>query len=127
GRQRPDGRLHPGGRVADKVMGPGLTRRPSSPRIPDYSPTRLCVNSIALKEPGALMNLARFCERCKRLTTDGNLWCQDRDCPAEQGYPVFAYGDTLGDLKIIKLVTVCRTGALYEYLRGQQTVWLKVD
>lgn len=72
------------------------------------------------------MNLARFCERCKRLTMDGNLWCQDRDCPAEQGYPVFAYGDTLGDLKITRLITVWRTAALYESLRGKQTVWVKV-
>lgn len=72
------------------------------------------------------MNLARFCERCKRLTMDGNLWCQDKDCPAEQGYPVFAYGDHLGDLKITKLVTVWRTAALYEALRGKQSVWLKV-
>ncbi len=72
------------------------------------------------------MNVARFCERCKRLTMDGNLWCQDRDCPAEQGYPVFAYGDYLGDLKVTKLITVWRTAALYESLRGKQTVWLKV-
>ncbi|HSB90806.1 MAG TPA: protein kinase [Anaerolineales bacterium] len=72
------------------------------------------------------MSLARFCDRCKRLTMDGNLWCQDKDCPAEQGFPVFAYGDTLSDLKVTKLITVWRTGALYEALRGKQTVWLKV-
>ncbi len=69
------------------------------------------------------MNIARYCERCKRLTMDGNLWCQDRDCPAEQGYPVFAYGDYLGDLKITKLVTVWRTGALYES-RARQAIRL---
>jgi hypothetical protein len=72
------------------------------------------------------MNVARFCERCKRLTMDGNLWCQDKDCPAEQGYPVFAYGDYLGDLKITKLITVWRAAALYEAQRGKQAVWLKV-
>jgi serine/threonine protein kinase len=72
------------------------------------------------------MNVARFCERCRRLTTDGNLWCQDRDCPAEQGYPVLAYGDYLGDLKITKLITVWRTAALYESQRGKNTVWLKI-
>lgn len=73
------------------------------------------------------MSVARYCERCKRLTMDGNLWCQDRDCPAEQGYPVFAYGDYFGDLKITRLITVWRTAALYESLRGRQTVWLKVS
>jgi hypothetical protein len=72
------------------------------------------------------MNLARYCERCKRLTMDGNLWCQDKDCPAEQGYPVLGYGDYLGDLKVTKLITVWRTAVLYEAQRGKQTVWLKV-
>lgn len=72
------------------------------------------------------MNIARFCERCKRLTMDGNLWCQDKDCPAEQGYPVLGYGDHLGDLKVTKLITVWRSAVLYEALRGKQTVWLKV-
>ncbi len=65
------------------------------------------------------MNLARYCERCKRLTMDGNLWCQDKDCPAEQGYPVLGYGDYLGDLKVTKLITVWRTAVLYEAQRGR--------
>ena len=50
--------------------------------------------------------LTRFCERCERQTVDGHLWCPERDCPAEAGYPVFQFGDYLGDLKITKLVTV---------------------
>jgi serine/threonine protein kinase len=68
----------------------------------------------------------RFCERCERVTEDGNLWCQDKDCPAEEGFPVFVYGDYLGDLKITKLVRVWRTGALYEAQRGKMDVLLKV-
>jgi serine/threonine protein kinase len=68
----------------------------------------------------------RFCERCERVTQDGNLWCQDKDCPAEEGFPVFVYGDYLGDLKITKLVRVWRTAALYEAQRGKTEVLLKV-
>jgi hypothetical protein len=72
----------------------------------------------------------RFCERCERLTQDGHLWCQDRDCPAEEGWPVFQYGDYLADLKITRLVSVWRTAALYEAERGgeknKQTVFVKV-
>jgi serine/threonine protein kinase len=68
----------------------------------------------------------RFCERCERVTADGHLWCERPDCPAEQGFPVFVYGDYLGDLKITKLIRVWRTAALYEALRGKETVLLKV-
>jgi hypothetical protein len=39
--------------------------------------------------------IKRFCERCERITENGHLWCQERDCPAEEGYPVFDYGDYL--------------------------------
>ena len=73
-----------------------------------------------------MSTLTRFCERCERLTTDGNLWCQEKDCPAERGFPVFNYGDFVGDLKIIKLVRVWRSGALYEAKRNEDTVLVKV-
>ena len=68
----------------------------------------------------------RFCERCERITQDGNLWCERTDCPAEQGYSVLSYGDHLGDLKVTKLLRVWRTAALYEAVRGEETVLLKV-
>jgi serine/threonine protein kinase len=68
----------------------------------------------------------RFCERCERETFDGNLWCQDPDCPAEQGYPLLGYGDTLGDLKVTKFVRAWRTAALYEAERDGDPVFLKV-
>lgn len=70
--------------------------------------------------------MERFCERCERLTVDGHLWCQEKDCPAEEGFPVFSYGDYLGDLKITKLIVVWRTAALYEAQRGDESVWVKV-
>jgi serine/threonine protein kinase len=72
------------------------------------------------------MTITRFCERCERVTQDGHLWCPDKDCPAEEGYPVFVYGDYLGDLKVTKLIAVWRTAALYEAQRDAQAVWLKV-
>ncbi len=68
----------------------------------------------------------RFCERCERETFDGNLWCQDKDCPAEQGYALLGYGDTLGDLKVTKFVRAWRTAALYEAERDGTPVFLKV-
>ena len=68
----------------------------------------------------------RYCERCLRSTQDGNLWCQDRDCPAEAGLSIFKYGDYLGDMKIVKQISVWRTAALYEAERGGQPVWVKI-
>ena len=70
--------------------------------------------------------ISRYCERCGRSTQDGNLWCQDRDCPAEAGYSVFRYGDYLGDMKITKQVTVWRTATIYEAERDGKPVWVKV-
>src|ERR1700716_215141 len=68
----------------------------------------------------------RFCERCQRITVDGNLWCPEVDCPAEEGAMVLAYGDYLGDLKITKVLRVWRTAALYEARRGEQVVLVKM-
>jgi len=68
----------------------------------------------------------RFCERCERETYDGNLWCQDPDCPAEKGYALLGYGEFLGDLKVTKLVRVWRTAAIYEAERDKQQVLLKI-
>jgi serine/threonine protein kinase len=68
----------------------------------------------------------RYCERCERETYDGNLWCQDKDCPAEKGYALLEYGDFLGDLKVTKFVRVWRTAALYEAERDGKPVLLKV-
>jgi serine/threonine protein kinase len=69
---------------------------------------------------------SRWCERCERVTVNGHLWCQERDCPAEAGHPVLTYGDYLGDLKVTKLLRVWRTAALYEAERAEQPVLLKV-
>ncbi len=68
----------------------------------------------------------RYCERCERETFDGNLWCQDKDCPAENAYALLGYGEYIGDLKVTKLVHVWRTAAIYEALRGEDEVLLKV-
>ena len=70
--------------------------------------------------------MERYCERCERVTVDGHLWCQDPECPAEEGYALLGYGDYLGDLKVTKLVRVWRTAALYEAERQGLEVLLKV-
>lgn len=68
----------------------------------------------------------RYCERCEKVTVDGNLWCQDVDCPAEEGYPLLTYGDYLADLKVTRLIRVWRTASLYAAQRDSEPVLLKV-
>jgi hypothetical protein len=64
--------------------------------------------------------MERYCERCERVTVDGHLWCQDPECPAEEGYALLGYGDYLGDLKVTKLVGC---GARLRCMRPSARAW----
>jgi serine/threonine protein kinase len=66
------------------------------------------------------------CTRCERISEDGNLWCQEKDCPAGAKSVVFGYGDFLGDIQILRMVAVYRSSAIYEAQRGKTKVLLKV-
>jgi len=68
----------------------------------------------------------RVCVVCDRVSSDGNLWCQEADCPAEDKPKVFNYGDVLGDLKVMRLLRVLRTASIYEAQRSGRPVLLKV-
>lgn len=70
--------------------------------------------------------MKRVCTLCKRISEDGNLWCQEYDCPAEDMPIVFGYGQYLGDVKVVHLRQVLRTSAFYEAERNNETVLLKV-
>lgn len=66
--------------------------------------------------PGGMMR--HICSRCKLTSPDGNLWCQEVDCPAGTLPLLFHYGDYLGNLKIVELMRVLRTATLYRAERG---------
>lgn len=66
------------------------------------------------------------CTICHRSSPDGNLWCQEPDCPAEEKPAVFGYGQHLGDIKVIRLLRLLRTSAMYEGERKGEPVLLKV-
>jgi hypothetical protein len=68
----------------------------------------------------------RVCTVCQRISPDGNLWCQEPDCPAGDLPSIFDYGEWLGDIKVIRLLRVLRTSAIYEAERGEEMVLLKV-
>lgn len=68
----------------------------------------------------------KICLACGRSSPDNNLFCQESYCPAEMSPYVLNYGEWLGDLEIIRPVTVLRAAAVYEARRNKQHVLLKV-
>jgi serine/threonine protein kinase len=70
--------------------------------------------------------MKRYCPKCGRISEDGNRWCPEIDCPAEEGPALLDYGDYLGDVKVVKLLRVLRSSAIYEAERGKDKVLLKV-
>jgi serine/threonine protein kinase len=68
----------------------------------------------------------RVCTICQRVSLDGNLWCQEPDCPAGNMPAIFDYGEWLGDIEVIRLLRVLRHAAIYEAKRGKEMVLLKV-
>ncbi len=70
--------------------------------------------------------MKRVCTRCERISPEGNLWCQNRDCPSGTLSLIFDYGDSLGDIEIVRLMRILRTSAVYEAKRGSEKILLKV-
>ena len=70
--------------------------------------------------------MKRVCTLCQRVSVDGNLWCQEPDCPAGNMPIILDYGEWLGDIEVIRLLRVLRTSAVYEAKRGKEMVLLKV-
>ena len=67
-----------------------------------------------------------ICLRCNRTSVDGNLWCQEKFCPAEDSPVIFESGEWFGDIEIVDLLTVLHASAIYEARRGGEKVYLKV-
>ncbi|HVO42750.1 MAG TPA: hypothetical protein VMT34_09010 [Aggregatilineales bacterium] len=70
--------------------------------------------------------MKRVCTNCGQIAPHGNAWCQNRDCPSGTLTTIFDYGESLGDLEIVRLLRVLRASAIYEARRGDQEVVLKV-
>ncbi len=70
--------------------------------------------------------MKRVCTLCERTSPDGNLWCQQVDCPAEDMPILFSYGQYVGDVKVNRLLKVLRTSSIYEAERDETLVLLKV-
>ena len=70
--------------------------------------------------------MKRYCLKCGRISVDGNRWCPEIDCPAEEGPALLDFGDYLGDVKVVKFRRMLRSSAIYEAERGKDKLLLKV-
>jgi serine/threonine protein kinase len=70
--------------------------------------------------------MKRICTRCNRISIDGNLWCQEKNCPAENTPEIFENGEWIGNIQIVKLITVLRSSAIYAARRDTEDILLKV-
>ncbi len=70
--------------------------------------------------------MKQVCIHCERSSSGGNLWCLESYCSLDNKPHVLDYGETLGDMSIIRTVTVLRASTIYEATRGDETVLLKV-
>lgn len=70
--------------------------------------------------------MKQVCTQCNRTAYDGNLWCQEPDCPIGRMPPVFSYGEPFGDFEIAKNLAVLRSSALYAAVRAGEKVLLKI-
>jgi serine/threonine protein kinase len=70
--------------------------------------------------------MKQVCLLCERTSIDGNLYCQERHCQAEQAPRVLGYGERLGHIEIVKPVTVLRTGVVYEAAQDGRKLFIKV-
>lgn len=74
--------------------------------------------------------MRHICNHCRLTSADGNLWCQDVDCPAGSLPKLFNYGDQLGNIKILETLRVLRTSTIYKAERTlnkeSESLFLKV-
>ena len=70
--------------------------------------------------------MKQVCLLCERHSPNLSLWCQEVYCPAEASPYILDYGEWLGDIEIVKPVTVLRSSVIYEATHQEETVLLKV-
>jgi serine/threonine protein kinase len=70
--------------------------------------------------------MKQVCLLCERVSDDLNLWCQETYCPAEASPFILDYGEWLGDIEIVKTVSVMRSAVIYEANHQESRVYLKV-
>lgn len=70
--------------------------------------------------------MKRICQKCNIISQDLNLWCQEKDCPAENATEIFDNGEWFGPIEIIQPLVITRSAIVYQAWRAGERVLLKV-
>ncbi len=70
--------------------------------------------------------MQQHCLACERQSAAGNLYCEQTYCPGELSPLIFEAGERLGDIEIVRPVSVLRSAAVYAATRQGEAVYLKV-
>lgn len=70
--------------------------------------------------------MKRICQKCNVISQDLNLWCQDKECPAENATEIFDNGEWFGPIEIIQPIAINRSAIIYQARRGEEKILLKV-
>lgn len=70
--------------------------------------------------------MKQICTQCERTAIHGNLWCQESNCPINFMPRVLGFGEPFGEFEIIRLVTVLNSSTVYQAIRGEENVYLKI-
>lgn len=70
--------------------------------------------------------MKRICQKCNVISHDLNLWCQEKDCPAEKATEIFDNGEWFGPIEIIQPIAINRSAIIYQARRGEERILLKV-
>jgi serine/threonine protein kinase len=70
--------------------------------------------------------MKRICQKCNVISQDLNLWCQEKDCPAENATEIFDNGEWFGPIEIVQPIVISRSAIIYHARRGEERILLKV-
>lgn len=70
--------------------------------------------------------MKRICQKCNVISRDLNLWCQEKDCPAENATEIFDNGEWFGPIEIVQPITITRSAVIYHARRDDELILLKV-
>lgn len=70
--------------------------------------------------------MKRICQKCNIISHDLNLWCQEKDCPAENATEIFDNGEWFGPIEIVQPITITRSAIIYQARREGENILLKI-
>jgi serine/threonine protein kinase len=70
--------------------------------------------------------MKQVCLQCGREAPVGGLWCQESHCATDDKPTVLEYGESLGEMSIVKAISVLPAATVYRAERAGEQVLLKV-